>query len=172
MTTQFVERSDATQRIQAMAATAAAELLQAYGVTLSPAAEGWVETDELLYSGVMGFVGDRVRGTCLLAAPKDTILSTAPADARPRDWVGELANQLVGRLKSKLMQHGVTIGVSTPVVLSGVKLSPLPRSDVAPSVFETPTGRLLVWLEVEVDPEFTLGSLRPLMAAEGEFLAF
>lgn len=168
----FVERSDATQRIQAMAAGAASELLDAYGVKLAETAEVWEESDEVLYSGVMGFVGERVRGTCLLAAPKDTILSTAPQDARPRDWVGELANQLVGRLKSKLMAHGVTIALSTPVVLSGVKLSPLPRSEVLPSVFDTPNGRVLVWLEVEVDPEFTLGSLRPLRAAEGEFLVF
>jgi CheY-specific phosphatase CheX len=168
----FVERSDATQRIQAMAASAATELLDAYGVKLAESGQVWVETDEVLYSGVMGFVGDRLRGTLLLAAPKETILSTAPEDARPRDWVGELANQLVGRLKSKLMAHGVTIALSTPVVLSGVRLHPLPRSEVLPSVFETPSGRVLVWLEVEVDPEFTLGSLRPLRAAEGEFLVF
>jgi CheY-specific phosphatase CheX len=172
MASVFVERSDATQRIQAMAATAATELLDAYGVKLSEASTAWEETDELLYSGVMGFVGERVRGTCLLAAPRDTVLSTAPDGARPRDWAGELANQLVGRLKSKLMQHGVTIAVSTPVVLSGVKLYPLPRSEVAPSVFDTPSGRILVWLEVEVDPEFMLGSLRPLLAGEGEFLVF
>jgi CheY-specific phosphatase CheX len=168
----FVERSDATQRIQAMAASAATELLDAYGVKVADAGSDWAESDEVLFSGVMGFIGDRVRGTCLLAASKSTILATAPRDARPRDWVGELANQLVGRLKSKLMAHGVTIGVSTPVVLSGVRLSPLPRSEVLPSVFETSSGRVLVWLEVEVDPEFTLGSLRPLRAAEGEFLVF
>ena len=97
MTTRFVERSDATQRIQAMAALAATELLQAYGVKLSPTGEAWAENDELMFSGVMGFIGERVRGTCLLAAPRETILSSAPAEARPRDWVGELANQLVGR---------------------------------------------------------------------------
>jgi CheY-specific phosphatase CheX len=168
----FVERSDATQRIQAMAASAASELLDAYGVKLTETVEGWQESDEVVYSGVMGFIGERVRGTLLLAAPKETILATAPEDARPRDWVGELANQLVGRLKSKLMAHGVTVALSTPVVLSGVRLSPLPRSEVLPAVFETTNGRVLVWLEVEVDPEFTLGSLRPLRATEGEFLVF
>jgi CheY-specific phosphatase CheX len=172
MASQFVERSDATRRIQAMAASAASELFDAYGVTPVGTSERWSEIDELFYSGVMGFVGERIRGTCLLAASPATILSTAPVDARARDWVGELANQLVGRLKSKLMQHGVTIALSTPVMLSGLRLSPLPRSEVPPSVFDTPTGRVLVWLEVEVDPEFTLGSLRPLMAAEGEFLVF
>ena len=168
----FVERSDATQRIQAMAASAANELLDAYGVKLAETAEVWEESDEVLYSGVMGFVGERVRGTCLLAAPKDTILATAPQEARPRDWVGELANQLVGRLKSKLMAHGVTIALSTPVVLRGVKLSPLPRTDVEPVVFESTAGKVLVWLEVEIQAEFQLGEERALKASEGELLVF
>jgi hypothetical protein len=120
----------------------------------------------------MGFVSDPVRGTCLLAASSATVLAAAPAGARPRDWVGELANQLVGRLKSKLMARGVTIGVSTPVVLSGMRLSPLPRGDLAPTVLETSSGRVLVWLEVEVDSSFQLGSERPLPAAEGDLLIF
>jgi hypothetical protein len=77
-----------------------------------------------LFSGVMGFVGDSVRGTCLLAAPEGTIRAAAPHAAAARDWIGELANQLVGRLKAKLMARGGTIALSTPVVLRGVKLSP------------------------------------------------
>jgi hypothetical protein len=57
-------------------------------------------------------------------------------------------------------------------VLCGVRLPPLPRSVVRPGVFEPTTGRVLVWVVVEVDPEFTWGSLRPLRATEGEFLVF
>jgi CheY-specific phosphatase CheX len=168
----FAEQSQVTEAMQAMAAAACVELLQAYGVTATPAADGWVHTDELLFSGVMGFVGSNVRGTCLLAAPLAAVLATAPADARPRDWVGELANQLVGRLKLKLMARGVTIALTTPIVLSGMRLSPLPRGDVQPGVLETKTGRVLVWLETEVDAEFRFGSERPVRAAEGEFLVF
>jgi CheY-specific phosphatase CheX len=168
----FVEQSQVTEAMQAMAAAACVELLHAYGVAATPAADGWVHTDELLFSGVMGFVGSDVRGTCLLAAPLAAVLATGPADARPRDWVGELANQLVGRLKLKLMARGVTIALTTPIVLSGMRLSPLPRGDVQPGVLETKSGRVLVWLEAEVDASFRLGSERPLRAAEGEFLIF
>ena len=77
-------------------------------VSLTPA-QGWGESDEVMFSGVMGFVGDSVRGTCLLAAPQGTVQAAAPKDAGARDWVGELANQLVGRLKAKLMAR---IGLS------------------------------------------------------------
>jgi hypothetical protein len=39
-------------------------------------------------------------------------------------------------------------------------------------VYDTTNGRVLVWRAVAVDPAFTLGSLRPLRATEGEFLVF
>lgn len=167
----FIERSETTRAIQSLAGSACVELMQAYGVQLVPAA-GWVESDEVMFSGVMGFVGDSVRGTCLLAAPQGTVEAAAPEDAAARDWVGELANQLVGRLKAKLMARGATIALSTPVVLRGVKLSPLPRTGVEPVVFESPSGKVLVWLEVEIENDFKLGEERALKASEGELLVF
>jgi CheY-specific phosphatase CheX len=167
----FVERSETTRAIQALAGSACVELMQAYNVTLTPTT-GWGESDEVMFSGVMGFVGDSVRGTCLLAAPEGTVQAAAPKDAAARDWVGELANQLVGRLKAKLMARGATIALSTPVVLRGVKLSPLPRTDVDPVVFESQSGKVLVWLEVEIEDDFQLGEERALKASEGELLVF
>lgn len=167
----FVERSEITRAIQALAGSACVELLQAYGVMLSPT-QGWAESDEVMFSGVMGFVGESVRGTCLLAAPQGTVQAAAPQDAHARDWVGELANQLVGRLKAKLMARGATIALSTPVVLCGVRLSPLPRTDVEPIVFDSPSGKVMVWLEVEIEKDFKLGEERALTANEGELLVF
>ena len=167
----FVERSETTRAIQALAGAACTELMQAYGVQLNPTL-GWGESDEVMFSGVMGFVGDKVRGTCLLAAPQGTVEAAAPKNAGARDWVGELANQLVGRLKAKLMARGATIALSTPVVLRGVRLSPLPRTDVEPVVFESTAGKVLVWLEVEIEDGFLLGEERALKASEGELLVF
>ena len=168
----FEENSEVTRQIQVLAATAGTELLKAYGVATTPAAEGWVHNDELLYSGVMGFVGESMRGTCLLAARAATVVAAAPADARPRDWVGELANQLVGRLKSKLLARNVSIAMTTPVVLSGVRIEPLPRTSIEPAVFDTATGKVLIWLEVEVDRAFRLDTERPIAATEGDLLVF
>jgi hypothetical protein len=158
----FVERSETTRAMQALAGAACVELMQAYGVQLSPRL-GWAESDQVMFSGVMGFVGDAVRGTCVLVAPLATIEAAAPKDAGARDWVGELANQLVGRLKAKLMARGATIAM---------KLSPLPRTDVEPVVFESRAGDVLVWLEVEIEDDFQLGEERALKATEGELLVF
>lgn len=167
-----MEHSEAASRVHAMAAMAGAELLEAYGVKATRSTSGWIDTDDLVYSGVMGFVGDALRGSCLLTARPATLLAAAPADARPRDWVGELANQFVGRLKSKLLGYGVSIAVTTPIALSGIRLSPLPRSNVEPVIFETDTGRVLIWLELEVDAAFELGPERPISAAAGDLLVF
>jgi CheY-specific phosphatase CheX len=167
----FVERSETTREIQSLAGSACVELMKAYGVELT-SAEGWGDSDEIMYSGVMGFVGDRVRGTCLLAAPQGTVIAAAPQEASARDWVGELANQLVGRLKAKLIARGATIALSTPVVLRGVKLSPVPRTEVQPVVFQSTAGKVLVWLEVEIEDDFRLGEERALSATEGELLVF
>jgi hypothetical protein len=167
----FKERFEVTERVQELAALAGAELLQAYGVTASRV-EGWVQTDELLYSGVMGFFSRTLSGTCLLAAPEATVLAAAPPEARPRDWVGELANQLVGRLKAKLLARGVTIAMSTPIVVSGLRVTPLPRGNRVPAVFETATGRVLIWLEVEATEDFHWGEERQLLGNEGDLLVF
>jgi CheY-specific phosphatase CheX len=167
----FVERSESTRAIQALAGAACSELMQAYGVELRPAL-GWTESDEVVFSGVMGFVGEYLRGTCLLAAPQSTVQAAAPEGAPARDWAGELTNQLVGRLKAKLMARGASIALSTPVVLRGVKLSPLPRTDVEPVVFESTAGRVLVWLEVEVEADFQFGEERAPEVCEGELLIF
>lgn len=168
----FIDRLEITAEIQDLAAAACVELMGAYDVVLEPTQQSWDDSDEVLFSGVMGFVSDSVRGTCLLAAPESTLRAAAPDAAILRDWVGELANQLVGRLKSKLMARGETIKLSTPVVLSGVRLSPLPRTQAQPALFASSAGRVMVWLEVEVAPGFELGAERPLCASEGEFLMF
>lgn len=167
----FSERLPLTQSIQALVGDACVDLLRAYQLELR-AGSTWQETDEPLYSGVMSFVGDTLRGTCLLAAPEAVVLAAAPPGAGARDWVGELANQLVGRLKAKLLARGASIALSTPVVLRGVRLCPLPRSGAEPMAFESSRGRLLVWVEVEARDEVDLREQHAPVAAEGELLVF
>jgi hypothetical protein len=167
-----VESGEITSEIRGLAGAACIELMRAYGVEAAATTEEWGPTNEPMLAGVMGFVSEQLVGSCLLAGSKEVLMASAPNDARPRDWVGELANQLVGRLKSKLMGRGLTITLSTPVVLSAISLSPLPRTDTAPTVHQTPLGRLLVWVEVDASPDFDWGPPEDLPAAEGDLVVF
>ena len=148
--------------IGTLGASACVELFGAYGVELSPGAKEWGSGDERLLTGSVGFVGRRVRGTCLLAAPTAPLKLSCPEEGGAlRDWVGELANQFVGRLKSKLLARGVEIFVTTPIVLSGIRIQPLPRGKVEPFVFTSSAGDVLAWIEVETDEHFELGVEQP-----------
>ena len=160
-------------KIGSLGADACTELFGAYGVGLAPTKKTWADDDERLLSGIMGFVGRHVRGTCLLATTEKTLVESCPTQGKLRDWIGELTNQLVGRLKTKLLGCGVEVFVTTPIVLSGVRIQPLPRGSLEPSVFSAPAGDVLVWVEVEAERDFALGSLHPSRAnSEGEVILF
>lgn len=76
-------------------------------------------------AGVIGFCSEQMNGTVVVSTVEDVVLETVPAGvAQPksRDWLGELSNQLMGRLKNQLGEFGVTLHVSTPVVLTGTRL--------------------------------------------------
>jgi hypothetical protein len=149
------------------------ELFAAYGVTLTARGAPWVTTDEPLLSGVIGFVGSRVRGTCLLASTEPPITASSPPGGRARDWVGELTNQLMGRMKSKLVARGLTVELTTPIVLSGVRIEPLPKAKLEPIVLSAEQGPVLVWLEFETTPDFRLEAEREgFCGTEGDVLLF
>jgi hypothetical protein len=164
---------DLALRVAALGQRACVELFSDYGVELGASSGGWADSEERLLSGVIGFVGRRVRGTCLLAGSEGPLAASCPEGGRLYDWVGELANQLVGRLKSKLLGLGVEVALTTPIVLSGVRLKPLPRGRLEPAVMSAAAGPVMVWTEVDADREFALGSEHPgLTGREGAVLLF
>lgn len=167
------QQSDIELTIGSLGAEACTELFNAYGVGLSRAKKDWQANEERMLSGSMGFVGRHVRGTCLLATTEAPLLKSCPTRGKLRDWVGELTNQFVGRLKTKLLGCGVEVFVTTPIVLSGVRIQPLPRGRLEPFVFSSADGEVLAWVEVDVDEDFVLGSLHPGRSnAEGEVILF
>ena len=76
----------------------------------------WAET-----VSIIGLTGT-LRGTLILSMPNALLARTHPTGGTTfeatEDWSSELANLLLGRLKSRLMTHGVTIELSTPVSVS------------------------------------------------------
>ncbi len=122
----FVDNSSVQNEVAVLAAGACADLFGAYGVRLTPLAEKAPGSDEPMISAVMGFVGHDIRGSLLLAAEHGPLVASRPCEGRLRDWAGELANQVVGQLKTKLLARGTDVALSTPVVLQGLRVEPLP----------------------------------------------
>src|SRR6476661_1047717 len=103
----YTENQELAARVGELAAQSCEDLLRAYGVEISRSASDSHDSDERLYCGVVGFVGRELRGTCLLLTDEAPLTASRPASGSLRDWVGELANQLVGRLKSKCLSRGL-----------------------------------------------------------------
>lgn len=105
---------------------AAIELLGLYGVRLRPLEpdepRGALKDDDLV--AILPFAGPVLTGQLLLAGTADVIAHTLPsADMRTPefllDWTGELSNQILGRVKERLLRRGADLGVETPTVYVG-----------------------------------------------------
>jgi CheY-specific phosphatase CheX len=75
----------------------------------------------------VGYSGAQLRGSIAMDVPTTLIARLHPSTASAEklgnddlcDWLGELANQLLGRLKNGLARHGVTLQMSTPSTVWG-----------------------------------------------------
>jgi hypothetical protein len=153
----YTESQRISRAVEEMTAASCVELFAAYDVPLVAAQEtNWGTSDEPLYSAAIGFVSPQIRGTCLLACEPSAIERSCPEGGRIRDWIGELSNQLIGRLKMKLLGHDIEIGLTTPIVLQGIRIRPLPKAALLPAVFSSEWGTVLVWVEAEVASGFSL----------------
>jgi CheY-specific phosphatase CheX len=158
------------QLLNTIAADACRDLFASYGVVLSKQAQNDASAPVHL-SGIVGFSGPGISGTCVLAASEDPIARTNPVQGSLREWIAELSNQLVGRIKNQLLVRGADVYVTTPVVLRGEHLAPVPRMAVPPLSFETERGNVFVWVEFETAPELILGPPIETMS-EGDTMLF
>jgi hypothetical protein len=127
----------------------------------------------LMFCGVIGFAGDDLRGSLLLACSKEPLAAAGDSPKAIRDWLAELSNQLLGRVKNRLIMLGATIYCSTPIVLRGDHLAPIENQPL-PQLFQTNGGVASVWFEAEVRPDLILAQSPDQSATvqEGETLLF
>jgi hypothetical protein len=125
--------------------------------------------------GVLGFTGDQLCGSVVIAATEAAVESSNPiGNGASRAWVSELANQLVGRFKNSLLRHSVEVAMSIPVVLTATQLTPLPQAESRATRLSVGTGYMTFWLEIQADPGLQLAepSADSMIAAEGEAMMF
>jgi len=164
------DQLDAQQFFEMVASVACQELFGRYGVAVQRAEEtaAPVSPDFLLCS-VIGFTGRDVRGSLVLALTEELSglsnpvsgIGPIPSDRMTqRDWVGELSNQLLGRIKIELLKCGVEIYLNLPAILLGQHLAPLPRAQLKPLKFSLSNGAAAVWVEVEARPGFKIDTAK------------
>jgi CheY-specific phosphatase CheX len=160
---------DPQRFFEQVTATACEDLFGRYGFTARQAGDGDAPiSPEFFLASVIGFTGRDVRGTLVVALTEQLSGSSNPiAGADPagsatsvtqRDWVGELSNQLLGRIKLELLRAGVEIYLNLPAVLRGQHLAPLPREQLKPLKFAMADGAVAVWVEVEAGPGFKIAA--------------
>ncbi len=101
--------------------------MRSHNVSVAPRARtdvvGHVPSSEV--AGIIGFEGPNIRGNLTLAAPDAVyrlMVRNAPENTTHAEWTYELTNQVMGRIKNRLIQFQVKLRTHVPVVLSGEAL--------------------------------------------------
>jgi CheY-specific phosphatase CheX len=155
------------------------ELLESMSTTRSPS-EGSVAPARQLVS-VIGFSGSQAKGALMLRAPISFFVDTHPFAKKGAelpyeeltDWAGELANQLLGRLKNKVVAQGVSFDLSTPTTISGENMLDAgpPRDDL--TTIRMTFGRIQVRLDFALRPGVEVqASPSSTSVSEGEAMLF
>jgi CheY-specific phosphatase CheX len=162
--------------------TACRAVFEGAGAPLEVAESISRETDDIGAS--IGFTGTSLRGSLVLISSKRLIKTVLPVavgrgseSAQIADWMGELSNQTLGRIKNRLLAYGVTLEMSTPTVLFGLSIS---RRDTGSIVrrefcFRHGVETLAVSLDALASPEFELTRKESAVGpgvAEGEIALF
>jgi CheY-specific phosphatase CheX len=143
-------RDEERTTVDEIARTCTKELLEAYGVAARPVQSAGALGASLGFAGIIGFTGAVLRGTLLIATTNATLERSNPAPTSPaREWMAELANQLLGRIKNQLFTCAIEIHLTTPLVLRGQHLSIEALRKVSLIEMVTDDGPILVVLETE-----------------------
>jgi hypothetical protein len=163
-----------------LATSAASELFAARGIDVRVVTGADVSIE---YAATIGFAADGVRGMIGLGMSPDTLQRMTAQDQpngttyNTEDWLAESANQLLGRLKNKLLRYGVVLSIALPTVLQGVRLQFLGTGTTTlwTHALDTELGPFWVWLDVRCNEQLVLTEVDdPSLegAPEGELLLF
>ncbi len=102
-------------------------LLATHGITLEY--DSGSHGSDAVYAetlAIIGLGGQKLRGSVVLSIPSPLLARSHPTGRTSAeelaDWLAELANLLLGRLKVQLLERGISIELGTPVTLSGTAL--------------------------------------------------
>ncbi len=161
------------QILNEMYVHACRDLLSAYGLTVSVQERAGKATGRLTASfiSILSASGGGISLSSTLKIDQALVIRLHPAESSNislpdmADWCLELNNQLVGRVKNKLLGYGHAVDVGLPVLLTGTDVSGLapPDSEVHRYSVESAEGYISLTLATFVAPGIGLHDMDPLM---------
>jgi CheY-specific phosphatase CheX len=175
------------EELRRLVVTSTLHVLPACGLHVTEPTDPIVDdSEEKQVVAFLGFTGDALRGTIAVVAPLELLRSayplpladTAQWQVEVFDWAGEIANRLIGRVRSALALRGVMIEASTPRVMQGEQLhvTRSTQGTVCSAYFPAGPSWVRVWFDAtsaDERPLFSGGSVAPAsIPAEGEPVLF
>lgn len=158
------------------------ELFVSYEVTLAdpnPAAPKAL-AEEMIIAAI-GYTADEFLGSLVIATTPTVIASMSvgsmlDTDDKQSDWVGELSNMLLGRIKTALSSRGVNLTMSIPTVIRGLALkAPAPPQTIGRWVsYDATAGTVSARFNAAVNPDYVPPDVQESneVATEGDFMLF
>ena len=83
-----------------------------------------VHLPETLLVSILGFHSEKMRGTIVLGCDDEFLRQSCPGisgdeeniEAYINDWIGELSNLIMGRVKNQLMPYGIVLRLNPPSI--------------------------------------------------------
>jgi hypothetical protein len=167
--------------IDAFVHAAVVELFQAYGVAVAPLPRTSMHRGRVVpeVCAMIAFHLDGKSegpGRLTLAAPRavlDSMIGPEQTAVSGNDWCRELANQLLGRIKKRLLLFGLALRADVPLDLDPQVLEDELHQPSSVRVYASRTlrGEILVTLQ-GYPAEGTLEYLGPSAAGEGDLILF
>ena len=140
------------------------ELFSAYGLTSGDRQSGARKRHETRYVSILSATGDKIRLLSTLNIDESLLASMHPSGAKDltqrqlEDWCRELNNQLMGRMKNKLLRVGCEVLTGLPSLITGTDISSVssPDLDFREYFFASAQGRLESTLAMLLAPDLAL----------------
>jgi hypothetical protein len=159
--------------------SATVELFQVYGIAVAPVAlmQPMPTKVDQHVGGYGTFTGKSFNGTLGLLVPKEVFTLTKIEGLRVLnilDWTKELTNQLLGRIKNRLVQYQMPIRADIPSAIDGKSLE-LRVAASNPFIivhFRSIRGDIIVTMTGTIDYTKLQFSGAIATAAEGDIILF
>jgi hypothetical protein len=144
---------------------ASIELFSAYGLsTRLHRQQEEANAQRPSYVSVLGATGEGIRLSSTINAGAELLARLHPAGAKRaarrdlEDWCRELNNQLVGRVKNKLLRLGCPVTAGLPVLItgSGIDTVMAPEQECRQYFFAGEHGSLALTLALVLAPDLAL----------------